>query len=325
MVPTESERTALADVLGQANLVLPEVVPSVDAAAMRERTLGALGNLQQIPALRSFASDFLRILNQIDVDVADVTAVIAKDSALCMRILRMANSVLVSSERRIEDLDTAVQMLGLARVRKAAQTIFTLRDGKRLVDGFDWCHLWMHAIATAAIAEELELRLRGEQPASLHLAALLHDVGKMVLATVAPDEYRTILVATWQERGRLEDLEQDRLGVDHREAGRRFAEQCGMPEMAVQAVAHHDRPERAESCRFEVAVVSLANYLSKAHGLGFSGARLEAIDGDFADLPAWRVIGEELGYRPDAMAIETEMAEFLTSVRADLREMRNSS
>lgn len=297
--------------------------PTLADSSVRDRTLAALGNLQQIPTLQSFGQGFLRILNQSDVDIPGVVAAISKDSALCMRILRMANSVLISPKNRIEDLDTAVQMLGLVRVRKAAQVLFMLRDGNQVADGFDWRHLWMHAIATAAMAEELGQQLGSRDTVPLHLAALLHDVGKIVLSTIAPDEYRDILIATWNGHGRLEELERARLGVDHREAGVCFARHCGMPEVVVQAIAHHDQPERAESFRFEVALVSLANYLSKAHGLGFSGARLDASDGEFDALPAWRVIKENLGGLPDLAATENEMAEFAIVVRGDLRELHH--
>jgi putative nucleotidyltransferase with HDIG domain len=297
---------------------------SPEEAAARERSLASLHQLQQIPALQSFARNFLRILGRTDVDVADVVEVIAKDSALCVRVLRMANSVMVGAGGRVEDLDMAVQLLGIARVSNAARTLFTLRDGNRVADGFDWRHLWMHAIATAEIAVELERRLRGEAPPALHIAALLHDVGKIVLSMVAPEDYRAILADAWHERGSLENLERARLGVDHREAGVYFAQQSGMPEMAVEAIAHHDRPEEAGSFRFEVALVAIANHVSKAHGLGFSGARLDPAEGEFATLPAWRVVEQELGriIRPEIF--EAEIAVFAGMVRSDLREMHES-
>jgi putative nucleotidyltransferase with HDIG domain len=324
MAPSrEVLQQALAETVGAD--VLEGEMPELDAAgaaALRSRTLDELKHLQQIPALQSFTRELLSTLGRVDVDVADVVERVVKDSALCVRILRMANSVTVGSEQRIEDLNTAVQMLGVSQVGKMAQTLFTLRDGNRLVDGFDWRHLWLHAIATASIADELDRQLRGEPPAALHVAALLHDVGKIVLSTVAPEEYRAILVATWQERGRLEELERRRLGVDHREAGVHFARQSGLSEMVVQAIAHHDRPEEAESCRFEVALVSLANHICKLHGLGFSGARLDASEMDFAALPAWTVIAEELGRHPNIGEIEAKVDSYAATVRAELREMQ---
>ncbi len=318
----EDTTQSLIETLGLETLPVAETQERAMDPKVRERTLAALHDLRQIPALQSLAQGFMQALSRPEVAVEEVVDAIAKDSALCVRVLRMANSVLVSSERRIEDLDTAVQMLGVKRVRQAAQALFTLRDAKRVGDGFDWRHLWIHALATAAIAEELEQQLRSAGDSQLHLAALLHDVGKIVLSTIAPDDYRNILVTTWNENGRLEDLERERLGVDHREAGVLFARHNGLPAVVVAAIAHHDRPELAEAHRLEVALVALANYVSKAHGLGFSGARLSESDGEFVDLPAWKVIEEACGGRPNVEAIEAEMETFVANLRVELRELR---
>ena len=296
----------------------------VDAPLLRQRTLDELQNLRQIPALQLFANKLQSTLGKVDVNLADVVAAVGKDSALCVRVLRMANSAALGSSQRIEDLNTAVQMLGITRVRNTARALFTLREGNRISDGFDWRHLWLHAIATAELAEHLDERLRGESKEVLHVAALLHDVGKIVLSTVAPETYRMILVTTWQERGRLEELELTHLGVEHREAGVMFARQCGLSEMVEQAIAHHDLPHRAEKHRYEVALISVANYLSKLYGLGFSGDRLEDGGADFVTLPAWRVLETELGRPIDIEGLEIEMGEVAGALRATLREMRES-
>ena len=101
--------------------------------------------------------------------------------------------------------------------------------------------------------------------------------------------------------------------------GRRHS---GLPEVVIQSIAHHDRPELAESHRFEVALVAIANHVSKAHGLGFSGARLDASDGEFGELPAWKVVAETCGGRPNIEAIEEEMRTFVVALRVELRELR---
>jgi len=325
--PAERHDTtqSLIETLGLEALPAVAVRARVADPLVRERTLRALQDLRQIPALQSLAQGFMQAMNRPQVAVDEVVGAIAKDSALCVRVLRMANSVLVSPERRIEDLDTAVQMLGVARVRKAAQALFTLRDANRVAEGFDWRHLWIHALATAAIAEELEQQLRSAGDSQLHLAALLHDVGKIVLSTIAPDDYRDILVMAWNENGRLEEMERARLGVDHREAGVLFAQHNGLPAVVVEAIAHHDRPEAAQTHRFEVALVAIANYVSKTHGLGFSGARLDESDGEFGDLSAWRVLEEEGGARPNIEAIEEEIGRFVTGLRAELRELHETT
>jgi putative nucleotidyltransferase with HDIG domain len=319
----DTEQT-LIQVLGVESLPLAVRREATADPQVRERTLAALMALRQIPALQSLAQGFLRAMNQPEVSVPELVASIEKDSALCVRVLRMANSVLVSPERPIEDLDNAVQMLGVTRVRNAAQALFTLRGASGVAEGFDWHHLWIHALGTAAIAEELEQQLRSVDNSQVHLAGLLHDVGKIVLSTIAPDAYREVLIVAWNENGRLEDLERERLGVDHREAGVLFAQHNALPPVVVETIAHHNRPEEAKSFRFEVALVAIANYLCKAHGLGFSGARLDEADGDFAELSAWDIIEETCGFRPDAEAVEAEMGVYLANLRSDLKALRET-
>src|SRR5688572_5383320 len=111
-------------------------------SALRAQTLEVLEKLQQIPALQSLAKGFLRAATQADGSVEDVVAAVEKDPALCMRVLRMANSAFVKPEKKIEDIFTAVQMLGMRRVSALAQALFTMRDARNMAGGLDWRHLW---------------------------------------------------------------------------------------------------------------------------------------------------------------------------------------
>ncbi len=292
---------------------------------VRRSTLDALEGLRQIPALQSLVEGVVRTMGREGVDVDEIVGALQKDSALCVRVLGMANSVVVASEQRIDDLSTAVQMLGIVQVRRMAQAVFTLRDAQRMAEGLDWRHLWIHAFATAAIAEELQRRLRPGASDQIYMAALLHDVGKIVLSTVAGDTYRDILVASWNGEGRLEDLERETLGVGHREAGVIFACRNNLSEVVVECIAHHDDPCKAGAHRLEVALVAIANFMAKARGLGFSGSRLEALDGELEELPAWRVVEEELGRKTDVAELEHEMTRFFSVLRQELHGLRDGS
>jgi putative nucleotidyltransferase with HDIG domain len=289
---------------------------------VRQSTLAALGKLRQIPALQSLVQGVVEIMAREGVTVDDIVASLEKDSALCVRVLAMANSAAISPEQRIEDLQTAVQMLGMASVRRVAQAVFTLRGAQGMVDGLDWRHLWIHALATAAIAEELDRRLSPAPSNQIYMAGLLHDLGKIVLSTVAVDAYRDVIVASWNGEGRLEGLEYNRLGVDHREAGVIFAKANKLSEVVVDVIAHHGDPEGAEQHRREVALVSIANFMCKARGLGFSGSRLDALDGDLESLTAWKILGVEYGRDVDVPALEREMTDFMSVLRLEMRGLR---
>lgn len=322
----EHDREALQEELARSfaqTVIAP--APLVVPILSREQTLASLEGLQQIPSLQSLVQGFVKISGNDDASVGDVVASIQKDPALCIRLLTMANSVVIASEQRVRDLNTAVHLLGVLRVRRLQKAFFTLRDARQLVDGLDWRHLWIHALATAGLAEELDRQLDTHCGPQLYLAGLLHDVGKIALSTVAADAYRCVLVDAWNEKGLLEELERTHLGINHREAGWIFALQNKLPEVVVEAVAFHNDPYAAKAHPVEVALVSVANYLSKEFGLGFSGSRLADSDGEFADLPAWRIIFEETGRERNLDALELSLRQFSGAMRGELRSLREIS
>lgn len=202
------------------------------------------------------------------------------------------------------------------------QAIFTLRDAQNVATGLDWRHLWIHSLATAALAEELQQRLQVAPEPGLHLAGLLHDVGKIVLATVESEKYRAVLDAGWNHGAGLDALELSHLGVGHREAGALFARQGGLPAEVIAAIEYHANPAAAPTHRVLVALVSLANYLAKRHGLGFSGSRLSESDGELAQQPGWSVLADEAGVRPDFWLLDEEVQEMVEAVKEDWQALR---
>ena len=297
---------------------------TVDQVALRATTLSALNELRQIPSLHSLARGFTMTANRDGVSVDEVVESIGKDPALCVRVLRMANSAFIGPANRIDDLPSAVQMLGVVRIRSLVQMLYTLRDSRAIAPGFDWRHLWLHALATAALSEEIERELGLRTGPLLYLAALLHDVGKIVLSVIAPEGYRDILLATWQDSRPLEEMERERFGLTHREAGEVYLRQNNLSEAVLATVAHHNAPAEApEKHRVIAAVVSIANYVSKTYGLGFSGAVLTTDDGEFEDLPAWRVLESETGRMPDIAALEERLKACIPAIKTQLLKLRD--
>jgi HD-like signal output (HDOD) protein len=157
------------------------------------------------------------------------------------------------------------------------------------------------------------------------MAALLHDVGKIVLSTVAPELYGSVLSEVLAGNSRLDILERERFGVGHAEAGVIFARHGHLPDEVVAAIAHHAAPAEAPAHRRTVAIVNLANFLSKTYGLGFSGARLDETDGDFVSLPGWAVIAEEAGGNFDPAMIEEDMRPFISELKQELLGHREAA
>ncbi len=76
-----------------------------------------------------------------------------------------------------------------------------------------WMHSWIcaHAASLMGRPQFLVRSLPGE----LYMAGLLHDVGKIVLATYLPEDFSRCLEISKNERIPLYQIERDILGVDH--------------------------------------------------------------------------------------------------------------
>ena len=112
--------------------------------------------------------------------------------------------------------------------------------------------LQQHAHRTATIARKLP-----QPPKTLDVtvvSALLHDVGRLILASKMPDKFCAVL-ARAQERGCEEfEAEEELLGISHAELGAYLLGLWGFPPLAVEAIAHHHRPTRIPHSGFDSSV-----------------------------------------------------------------------
>ena len=278
-----------------------------------------LQDLKQIPALKSLARRFTHSMGREIISIPEVVGSISHDPALCLRLLQMANSVHIASEQPVSDLETAVHMLGVDRVRLLSSAMLLQRDSEGITSGFDWKHLWMHALATAMLAERLDEWVGRQAGNSLPACAILHDLGKIALSVVVPEVYQNVLLAAWQDRAALPPLEQARIGMDHREAGWIFGSEAGLPPVVLDTIAYHDSPWRAQQeHQGTVALVAVANQWAKIYGLGFSGDGT-VIDVDIWETAAWAEWVKTLHSTPEVQHFAAREARWIEETRRNLQ------
>jgi putative nucleotidyltransferase with HDIG domain len=227
------------------------------ASASGHRLLAAFARLEQMPALADARANLRSLLADGAADEQIVLAIEA-DAALTAAVLRAA------AKRRggaVEPADpgVAAAVLGLSRPELAgvAQAVPTF-------DFFDRSHtlaehagrLRAHALATQraayGIREELAVGVSGQ----LAAAALLHDIGKIVL-TLAYDNYDEVLAVSAAPEQRLL-FERRALGIDHASAGGVLLRRLGVPGQIAFLVENH-HAERADG---DVAILRLADMLA---------------------------------------------------------------
>jgi HD-like signal output (HDOD) protein len=223
-------------------------------------------------------------------EIDDVVDVVRLDQALTAALLSTANSSWSASRTRISTVRDAVLRLGTGPVLSLALGTAVRSRLNRAVPeyGLSEGELWEHSVAALLAAELLCQRSPSGPPAETATAALLHDVGKLVMArSLDEDLLRTLHLAAEEGVGRRR-AELDVLGVDHAELGGLIAQTWRLPASLVRGIGyHHDPMLGGEPICF---AVHLADVIAKAVGAGLE---------DNPDLETYANAVHALGLRPD--------------------------
>jgi putative nucleotidyltransferase with HDIG domain len=224
---------------------------------------------------------------------------VEQDVAISAKILQLVNSALFGLAKRVLTVQTAVSYLGIDLIKNLVLTVEVFRafQGDRQIGGFSMEEVHVHAYLTAQIAARLPSS--GHLKDAAYVAALLHDVGKLILMTRLPEQFARALAGAHQRECPVQTVEEELIGVTHAEIGAYLLGLWGLPYPVVEAVAHHHTPTRVPSQALDpLATVYVANIL--AHEVGppspQHGALAQApIDLSYLEslgvaeqVPAWR-------------------------------------
>lgn len=217
------------------------------------------------PVVPSIYSEVLNALDSPSVTTSQVGQTIAKDAALTSDVLRFSNSTYSGLPRIVTDLSEAVETMGLSAVRALVMTRRFLAEQSHLRLGYlSLEKIWAHGTSVAQLSRDLILfETKDRELASDAFAAgLIHDLGKVVLASNFDDLYGRVYSLARKQPVALSDVEKEMFGASHGEIGACLAGMWNMPSAVVQAVAlHHEPPLGEVNHLTPLAAVHVANVL----------------------------------------------------------------
>lgn len=228
--------------------------------------LAAIGGLESIPRPPVTVQALEKVLADPDAGVIAVAAVINRDAALTARLLRVVNSSFFGVGRQVTRVDAAVNIMGVSLVRAIALADGATRSFTVSPEVLDLDEWNTHAVRVATSAREIALDICPQDRSladEAFLAGLLHDVGQVVMAGVAPAEWKAIESAAAHDHLPLNDVERRVGRVSHALVGAYLLSLWGLPSSVVEAVAFHHTPERLAGTMFDAAVaVHIADALA---------------------------------------------------------------
>lgn len=220
----------------------------------------------------------------------DLAQCILKDQALTMRVLKVVNSAMYqrTTMEKVRTVRRAVIVMGFETVRKLALGLSVFDMMSKLSRSPWLIQISNHSLVTAAFAQILAEASGSAKMEEAFIAALVHDVGKIVLLECSPAAMDEVLASRAGGASAL-DAERRHFGITHDRAGRRLAARWGLPHQIQNIIGdHHDIDPSAPPRNLDplLATIVYANAFSR-----FTGAR----DNQEKEFKILRKMGRQLG------------------------------
>jgi HD-like signal output (HDOD) protein len=238
-----------------------------------------VGTIGQLPSLSITYTSLTRAVRDPDASVDKVTEIIEQDVAMSAKVLQLVNSAFFGLAQRVTTLQAAVCYLGMETIKNLAlaSEAFRVFVPHPRVPLSECEAIQRHAHRAAAIAAMLPLE--PESRDATVVAALLRDVGSLVLAGAMPDAFCTARSVAAERGCKVFEVEEEMLGTSHAEIGAYLLGLWGLPNVAVEAIAHHHRPARIPhssfDCTVAVYVADLLDEELEAHPQGATGLEID--------------------------------------------------
>jgi putative nucleotidyltransferase with HDIG domain len=195
--------------------------------------------VNRLPSLPAVVLDLLASLDDDNVDLDTLAAKIALDQALSAKTLRLANSSFYGVQRQVATTREAIAVLGFRTLCNLVTTAALVGSiGKNSHPSFGFLGFWRHSIATALCASAIASKI-GQNADVAYTAGLIHDIGRLVLATQFSDAYERVSLQLEANDGSPLDVEHAVLGVDHAMVGEALTRHWKLPESIQQSTARH--------------------------------------------------------------------------------------
>ena len=196
-----------------------------------------IGNaILHLPALPNIVIELIHTLDIDDVDTNTLAQKISQDQVLTAKVLGLANSSFYGMQSHVGSIPHAVSVLGFNSVRAlvtATVLVQTLSSDK--TSGLDYTDYWKHAIATALSARTIA-KYVGLNQDHAFIVGLLHNIGRLVLATYAPARYQEVLHWRAGNNTDLSTAEVQVLGIDHKTVGKAVLKHWKFPASIIDTL-----------------------------------------------------------------------------------------
>lgn len=233
---------------------------------------------RDLPPLKPVVLRLWQLLNSPTARLQEMVEAMSAEPVLCARIMAVANSPIYRGVDEITSPQKAMVRMGLNEV-KGIVYYLTLSDSARqstLPPSFLVRKFWTHSLSTALLSKHLLkyyphlFPMSEEDQEQCYLTGLLHDIGYILMASLAPTGF-TALSDAWQEGGHDPlELEEQIFGTTHTLLSAKALNLWKFSKSIQLAVYAHHRPPSQDPLPTPIILLKLADYLASEAGYVFN-------------------------------------------------------
>ncbi len=236
---------------------LHELPGQKSGPAPGSRLADAFEAVERFPVLVESRERVMRAATAETSRIGELIETVESDVALTIAVLRFANRSGVGAGG-IATVPDAIDVLKPSGVLAIAGTapiydFFESNGGWELKPE----HFRIHALATQRAADQIGRAVGWADRDELAVAALLHDVGRLVISRLHPGHKSYFDAAAHTPEQRVRD-EREQLGIDHALVGGVLARRWNVPQRIAVAIERH----HAEDAEGLAAMVSAADMVA---------------------------------------------------------------
>ncbi|MCF6179551.1 MAG: HDOD domain-containing protein [Geopsychrobacter sp.] len=218
-------------------------------------------DIDKLPAMPLVVSRMVTLINSPLTSADELAEVISGDPAISARVLKIANSSFYSMARKVNNLSTAIVILGEKTLKNLVMA--TSLRGMNTTFGATEQTLWEDSMTCALGARFLARSLRIGDPEEAFIAGLFRHIGRVVFNNQDSAAYKKLMTKGGRCGAGLMALEKERFGLNHAELGAAVLNHWKLSELLIHVVLHHHDEDLSEisdpEIRTMTAIINIAS------------------------------------------------------------------
>lgn len=248
---------------------------SVPELREKDRVMLKIRQASDLPAMAETVTTLNRFKSSEDSSISDLANILLKDYALTTKVLKIVNSVHFMQSGQVTTISRAIFLMGVDHIKNMAMTLMLFDHLQKNNARSEVMDAMLQAFCGGVLAKKIVADLNDIEEEEAFICALLHPLGKIVVAYTMPDKTALVRAMSAEQNISEEQASAAVLGVSYQEIGTTLAAEWNYPQKIVASMQHgkgEEAPASSDGQKLSV-IASLSTEMSTV--LAADGDRAE--------------------------------------------------